>query len=96
MSLKQQQWTESTKARPQKSLNEKQHECQDILIRCIADSLGFSKGQPVAACIIYKCLKQWKSFEVKETNIFDRIIQTIGQKVEVYTNSMDLYSRIYS
>ena len=30
----------------------------------IAQHLGFSKGSPVAACIIYKWLRQWTSFEV--------------------------------
>nr|GLL30727.1 myosin-11-like [Ipomoea trifida] len=68
--------------RPQKSLNEKQQEYQDLLIRCVAQHLGFSKGRPVAACIIYKCLRQWRSFEVERTSIFDRIIQTIGQAIE--------------
>lgn len=69
--------------RPQKSLNEKQQEYQDLLIRCIAQHLGFSRGRPVAACIIYKCLRQWRSFEVERTSIFDRIIQTIGHAIEV-------------
>ncbi|XP_076942866.1 myosin-9-like isoform X2 [Bidens hawaiensis] len=73
--------------RPQKSLNEKQQEYQDLLIRCIAQPLGFSKGRPVAACIIYKCLKQWRSFEVEKTSIFDRIIQTIGQAIETQDNN---------
>lgn len=69
--------------RPQKSLNEKQQEYQDLLIRCVAQHLGLSKGRPVAACIIYKCLRQWRSFEVERTSIFDRIIQTIGHAIEV-------------
>ncbi|KAE9460678.1 hypothetical protein C3L33_07426, partial [Rhododendron williamsianum] len=68
--------------RPQKSLNEKQQEYQDLLIRCVAQHLGLSKGRPVAACIIYKCLRQWRSFEVERTSIFDRIIQTIGHAIE--------------
>lgn len=69
--------------RPQKSLYEKQQEYQDLLIRCITQHLGFSKGRPVAACIIYKCLRQWQSFEVEKTSFFDRIIHTIGQSIEV-------------
>ncbi|XP_071721684.1 myosin-9-like isoform X2 [Rutidosis leptorrhynchoides] len=73
--------------RPQKSLNEKQQEYQDLLIRCIAQPLGFSKGRPVAACIIYKCLRQWRSFEAEKTSIFDRIIQTIGQAIETQDNN---------
>ncbi|KAK4492484.1 hypothetical protein RD792_003293 [Penstemon davidsonii] len=73
--------------RPQKSLNDKQQEYQDLLIRCIAQHLGFSKGRPVAACIIYKCLRQWRSFEAERTSIFDRIIQTIGHAIETQDNN---------
>ncbi|KAL8191953.1 hypothetical protein R6Q57_028684 [Mikania cordata] len=73
--------------KPQKSLNEKQQEYQDLLIRCIAQPLGFSKGRPVAACIIYKCLRQWRSFEAEKTSIFDRIIQIIGQAIETQDNN---------
>ncbi|KAL3644945.1 hypothetical protein CASFOL_010125 [Castilleja foliolosa] len=73
--------------RPQKSLNEKQQEYQDLLIRCVAQHLGFAKGRPVAACIIYKCLRQWHSFEVERTSIFDRIIQTIGNAIETQDNN---------
>ncbi|CAN4113680.1 unnamed protein product [Withania somnifera] len=73
--------------RPQKSLNDKQQEYQDLIIRCIAQHLGFSKGRPVAACIIYKCLRQWRSFEVERTSIFDRVIQTIGQAIETQDNN---------
>jgi len=39
--------------KPQKSLNEKQQENQDLLIRCIAQHLGYAGNRPVAACIIY-------------------------------------------
>lgn len=58
-------------------------EYQDLLIRCITQDLGFSSGKPIAACLIYKCLLQWRSFEVERTTIFDRIIQTISSAVEV-------------
>ncbi|KAI0494609.1 hypothetical protein KFK09_024750 [Dendrobium nobile] len=68
--------------KPQRSLNEKQQENQELLIRCIAQHLGFAGSRPVAACIIYKCLLQWRSFEVERTSVFDRIIQTIGHAIE--------------
>ncbi|OMO96239.1 IQ motif, EF-hand binding site [Corchorus olitorius] len=68
--------------KPQKSLNEKQQENQELLIRCIAQHLGFAGNRPIAACIIYKCLLQWRSFEVERTSVFDRIIQTIGHAIE--------------
>ncbi|KAL8150294.1 hypothetical protein V2J09_020102 [Rumex salicifolius] len=73
--------------RPQKALNEKQQEHQDLLIRCIAQPLGFSKGRPVAATVIFKCLRQWRSFEVEKTSIFDRVIQTIGNAIEAQDNN---------
>ncbi|KAL8224936.1 hypothetical protein R6Q57_017493 [Mikania cordata] len=72
--------------RLKKSLDEK-HEYSDLLTRCIAQRLGFSRGRPVAACIIYKCLRKWRSFEVEKTSIFDHITQAIGRAIETQDNS---------
>ncbi|KAJ0501527.1 putative myosin ATPase [Helianthus annuus] len=69
-----------------KSLDE-EPEYHDLLTRCIAQRLGFSRGRPVAACIIYKCLRKWRSFEVEKTTIFDRITQTIGRAIETQDSS---------
>ncbi|KAJ1400696.1 P-loop containing nucleoside triphosphate hydrolase [Sesbania bispinosa] len=76
-----------SEGKPQKSLNEKQQENQDLLIKCISQDLGFSGGKPVAACVIYKCLLHWRSFEVERTSVFDRIIQTIASAVEAQDNT---------
>ncbi|KAI4350068.1 hypothetical protein L6164_010593 [Bauhinia variegata] len=73
--------------KPQKSLNEKQQENQELLIRCIAQHLGFAGNRPIAACIIYKCLLHWRSFEVERTSVFDRIIQTVGHAIETQDNN---------
>ncbi|CAN1218264.1 XI-K [Linum perenne] len=73
--------------KPQKSLNEKQQEIQDLLLKCVSQDLGFSGGRPVAASLIYKCLLQWRSFEVERTSIFDRIIQAIGSAIEAQDNN---------
>ncbi|XP_061371367.1 myosin-9-like isoform X2 [Gastrolobium bilobum] len=73
--------------KPQKSLNEKQQENQELLIRCIAQHLGFAGNRPIAACIIYKCLLHWRSFEVERTSVFDRIIQTFGHAIETQDNN---------
>lgn len=59
-------------------------ENQDMLIKCISQDLGFSGRRPIAACLIYKCLLHWRSFEVERTSVFDRIIQTIGSAIEVW------------
>lgn len=71
--------------KPQKSLNEKHQENHELLIQCIAQPLGFAGNRPIAACIIYKCLLQWRSFEVERTSVFDQIIQIIGHAIEVCT-----------
>ncbi|KAL4335840.1 hypothetical protein GQ457_07G039760 [Hibiscus cannabinus] len=73
--------------KPQKSLNEKQQENQDLLIKCISQNLGFSGSKPIAACVVYKCLLHWRSFEVERTTVFDRIIQMIASAIEVQDNN---------
>ena len=81
--------------KPQKSLNEKQQENQELLIRCIAQHLGFAGNRPIAACIIYKCLLHWRSFEVERTSVFDRIIQTIGHAIEVWKMQLPHASALF-
>ncbi|KAK4431206.1 Myosin-11 [Sesamum alatum] len=76
--------------KPQKSLNEKQQENQELLILCVSQHLGFTSNKPIAACIIYKCLLQWRSFEVERTSVFDRIIQTIGHAIEKIQDNNDM------
>ncbi|XP_071684839.1 protein OPAQUE1 isoform X12 [Lolium perenne] len=53
-------------------------EYHQLLQHCIKDDMGFKKGKPVAACIIYRCLLHWGVFETERTTIFDFIIQTIN------------------
>ncbi|OAY85788.1 Myosin-15 [Ananas comosus] len=53
-------------------------ENHELLLRCIRENLGFKDGNPVAACIIYKCLLHWHSFEAERTAIFDHIIEAIN------------------
>ncbi|KFK43939.1 hypothetical protein AALP_AA1G194000 [Arabis alpina] len=76
-----------TEDRPQKSLNQKQQINQDLLLKSISEDIGFSEGKPVAACLIYKCLIHWRSFEVERTTIFHRIIETIASIIEMQENS---------
>ncbi|KAK8712719.1 hypothetical protein V6N13_147948 [Hibiscus sabdariffa] len=85
-SINQRETTE-VEDKPQKCLNEKQQENQELLIRCITQHLGFAGNRPIAACIIYKCLLHWRSFEVERTTVFDRIIQTVGNSIETPDNN---------
>lgn len=46
----------------------------------------FNKSRPLAACIVYKTLLQWRSFEADKTSIFDKIIHTIRSSIQVVYN----------
>ncbi|GAB2275885.1 hypothetical protein Dimus_010629 [Dionaea muscipula] len=54
------------------------HQNSEFLSRCIKENLGFQDGKPVAACLIYKCLLHWRTFESERTTIFDHIIGGIN------------------
>ncbi|GER57807.1 myosin family protein [Striga asiatica] len=66
----------------QRSLTDRQQENHDALIKCLLQDNRFDKNRPVAACIVYKALVQWRSFEADKTNIFDRIIHAIQSSIE--------------
>ncbi|XP_057868018.2 myosin-9 isoform X2 [Cryptomeria japonica] len=72
--------------KPPRPLNDI-HESIDTLIKCVSQDIGFSQGRPVAACIIYKTLFHWRSFEAERTSVFDRIIQMIGSAIENQENN---------
>ncbi|KAF8403986.1 hypothetical protein HHK36_012096 [Tetracentron sinense] len=74
----------------QKSLTDRQQENHDLLIKCIMEDKQFDRNRPAAACIIYKALLQWRSFEAEKTNIFDRIIHAIRSSVENQENISEL------
>ncbi|KAG6575650.1 Myosin-12, partial [Cucurbita argyrosperma subsp. sororia] len=74
----------------QGSLTEKQQENHDVLLKCLAEDKRFDKGRPVAACIVYRTLLQWRSFEAEKTNIFDRIIHIIRSSIESQESTSDL------
>ncbi|CAN6811920.1 unnamed protein product, partial [Brassica oleracea] len=77
--------TSRTMATPSKTMLLPEN--QDLLVKCISQNLGYAGGKPVAACVIYKSLLHWRSFEVERTNVFDRIIQTIASAIEVPDNN---------
>jgi len=58
-------------------------ENQDVLIKCLIEDKRFDNSRPVAACIVYRALLHWRSFEAEKTNIFDRIIHMIRSSIEV-------------
>ncbi|KAF7824450.1 myosin-12 isoform X1 [Senna tora] len=74
----------------QRSLTDRQQESHDALLKCLAEDKRFEKNRPVAACVIYKALLQWRSFEAEKTHIFDKIIHTIRSSVESQEGINDL------
>lgn len=63
-------------------------ENHDALIKCLLEDNRFDRNTPVAACIVYRTLIQWRSFEADKTNIFDRIIHAIQSSIEVMKEGM--------
>ncbi|XP_021662313.2 myosin-12 [Hevea brasiliensis] len=74
----------------QRSLTDRQQENHDALIKCLVEDKQFDKNRPVAACVVYKSLLQWRSFEAEKTNLFDRIIHTIKSCIESQDNICNL------
>ncbi|KMZ70180.1 Myosin-17 [Zostera marina] len=69
--------------KPHRLLNEKKlQENQEFLIEIITHDVGFSNGRPVSACIVFKSLLHWGSFEMEKTGVFENIIQKISNEIE--------------
>ncbi len=47
-----------------------------------ADDLGYHNGRPIAALVIFRSCLQWKTFQADRTQLFDRIINTMGGQIE--------------
>ena len=52
-----------------------------------ASEVGFSGGQPVLACVTFRSLLHWKSFELERTGLFDRIMSKMSGNVELSTDN---------
>eukprot|EP00210_Caulerpa_lentillifera_P001139 g1097.t1 len=66
----------------QQILKEQKRQDEEKLLHSLSTHLGFQKGRPLAAVIIFRCCLQWKSFQADKTSIFDKIVQTIGKQIE--------------
>ncbi|GJP35900.1 hypothetical protein CLOM_g20443 [Closterium sp. NIES-68] len=63
-------------------LAERQQADQDAVLQFVVSDLGFDNNRPVAACVLYRALLHWRSFDAEQTNVFDRIIQTMSAAVD--------------
>ncbi|KXZ52498.1 MYO1B protein [Gonium pectorale] len=48
----------------------------------ITTGMGFHKGRPVAAIVIFRYCLHSRAFEADRTSIFDRVVYAIGQQLE--------------
>lgn len=77
--------TRELQAKQQAILAEKRKAEEEKLLSAVsgpATQLGFYKGKPLAALIIFRSCLQWRSFQLDRTSIFDRIIGVIGSQIE--------------
>jgi len=74
--------TRELQAKQQALIQEKRRTEEDRLLSAIATDLGFSRGRPVAAVLIFRCCLQWRAFQADRTTLFDRIIGVIGSQIE--------------
>ncbi|PKU65617.1 hypothetical protein MA16_Dca021506 [Dendrobium catenatum] len=58
----------------------------DLVFGCINETFGFKDGKPVAACILYRCLLQWRAFEAERTALFDSIIEAVNNVLQEREN----------
>ncbi|KAL6216868.1 hypothetical protein ACLB2K_010086 [Fragaria x ananassa] len=79
-----------SESRRTKLTMERPQENYEVLSRCIKEDIGFKDGKPSAACIIYKCLLQWRAFESERTVIFDHIIEGINDVLRVGDENITL------
>lgn len=66
----------------QQMYKEQRKQDEEKLLQSLSDHMGFQKGKPLAAIVIFRSCLQWKSFQADKTSIFDRIIQAIGKQIE--------------
>ncbi len=55
---------------------------EERVLNALSQPLGFYKGRPVAAVLIFRSCLHWRSFQVDRTTLFDRIIGVIGSQIE--------------
>ncbi|GJP48412.1 hypothetical protein CLOM_g7701 [Closterium sp. NIES-68] len=74
--------TQEAEVKRQQILAERQQADQDTVLQLLLTDLAFDNNRPVAACMLYRALVHWRSFDAEQTNVFDKIIQTMSSAIE--------------
>ena len=59
----------------------------EVLLKCLSEDVGFSRGRPTASILVFRALLTWHSFEAERTNLFDRVINTMGTAIDRNTDN---------
>lgn len=62
-------------AKQQQLIQEKRKQEEEKLLAALATPMGFHKGKPLAALVVFRSCLQWRAFQADRTSVFDRIIQ---------------------
>jgi myosin-5 len=62
-------------AKQQQLIQEKRKQEEERLLAALAQPMGFHKGKPLAALVVFRACLQWRAFQADRTSVFDRIIQ---------------------
>ena len=63
-------------------LQDKRKAEEERLLAALGSNLGFHKGRPLAAIVVFRCCLQWRAFQADRTSLFDRIMGVVGSQIE--------------
>ena len=55
-------------------MQERRRQEEERLLAALPHPMGFHKGRPMAAMVVFRCCLQWRAFQADRTSVFDRII----------------------
>ncbi|CAI5487679.1 unnamed protein product [Closterium sp. Naga37s-1] len=67
------------------------HKQEETLMECVRQNLGFSRGRPVMACIVYKAMVHWSMIEVERMNTFDKLMEHMQAVCKADNNDLRCY-----
>jgi hypothetical protein len=62
-------------AKQQQLIQERRKQEEEKLLAALSTPMGFHKGKPLAALVVFRACLQWRAFQADRTSVFDRIIQ---------------------
>ncbi len=71
-------------ARQQQLVREQRVADQERLISALNVDLGFHKGNPVAAVVVFRSFVHWKAIQQEKGAIFERVSEAIGMQIESF------------